>query len=84
MAPGLVVLRKGEELTLCPDCEQPVKPDGRTLVLRLTDGRPGMKVIRIAHGPAWSWDDERAPLAPPRAEVYATMRGPPERRVAID
>ena len=82
MAPGSVVLRTGEVLTLCPDCELPVQRDGRTLALRLADGRPGWKVIHLERGAAWGAGDERAEVAPPGARISETMLRPPERRAA--
>ncbi len=72
--PGIVVLDEGEELGECPECDEPVDEDGRTVVKLWPNGKPHLTRIILHPGPANQQEERAAEVSTPGAKPVDPSR----------
>lgn len=60
-APGIVMLKDGAEMLLCPECGKAVDKDGKSLVKRIGNHRPHLMILHLESRPGGRPLPERGP-----------------------
>jgi uncharacterized C2H2 Zn-finger protein len=72
-APGIVMLKDGAEMLLCPECGKAVDKDGKSLVRRIGNHQPHLMILHLESRPGGRPLPERGPRRNLLADGVTTL-----------